>query len=167
MALYAIFVTFRVMGRTMMQPCWRRVTAASASAPPPTAIANMQAITQRFGPSHLAFLVVPMVGAFFIDIINAVVIKLFLALPLPVIPGRRPRMKKPTLRWALCFAGPWTLGHHGLRCHDGCRRAPPRGPTAVKSPAPRCGAFTDATVGLRPDLSLQNEGQHQLVQIAA
>jgi ESS family glutamate:Na+ symporter len=41
----------------------------------------MQAITQRFGPSHLAFLVVPMVGAFFIDIINAVVIKLFLALP--------------------------------------------------------------------------------------
>ncbi len=30
----------------------------------PTAIANMQAITDRFGPSHLAFLVVPMVGAF-------------------------------------------------------------------------------------------------------
>ena len=40
-----------------------------------------RAITQRFGPSHLAFLVVPMVGAFFIDIINAMVIKLFLALP--------------------------------------------------------------------------------------
>jgi ESS family glutamate:Na+ symporter len=32
----------------------------------PTAIANMQAITDRFGPSHMAFLVVPMVGAFFI-----------------------------------------------------------------------------------------------------
>ena len=47
----------------------------------PTAIANMQAITQRFGPSHLAFLVVPMVGAFFIDILNAFTIKLFLALP--------------------------------------------------------------------------------------
>jgi ESS family glutamate:Na+ symporter len=41
----------------------------------------MQAVTQRFGPSHLAFLVVPMVGAFFIDIINAMVIKLFMALP--------------------------------------------------------------------------------------
>ena len=47
----------------------------------PTAIANMQAVTERFGPSHLAFLVVPMVGAFFIDIANAIVIKLFLALP--------------------------------------------------------------------------------------
>ncbi len=48
----------------------------------PTAIANMQAITDRFGPSHLAFLVVPMVGAFFIDIANALFIKLYLLLPL-------------------------------------------------------------------------------------
>jgi ESS family glutamate:Na+ symporter len=48
----------------------------------PTAIANMQAITERFGPSHLAFLVVPMVGAFFIDIANAIVIELFLLLPI-------------------------------------------------------------------------------------
>ena len=47
----------------------------------PTAIANMQAITQRYGPSHVAFLVVPMVGAFFVDIANAIVIKLFLAIP--------------------------------------------------------------------------------------
>lgn len=48
----------------------------------PTAIANMQAITERFGPSHMAFLVVPMVGAFFIDIVNALVIKLYLMLPI-------------------------------------------------------------------------------------
>lgn len=48
----------------------------------PTAIANMQAITDRFGPSHMAFLVVPMVGAFFIDIVNALVIKLYLMLPM-------------------------------------------------------------------------------------
>jgi len=38
-------------------------------------------VTERFGSSPLAFLVVPMVGAFFIDIANAIVIKLFLALP--------------------------------------------------------------------------------------
>ena len=41
----------------------------------------MQAVTHRFGPSQLAFLVVPMVGAFFIDIINVIIIKLYLALP--------------------------------------------------------------------------------------
>lgn len=48
----------------------------------------MQAITDRFGPSHLAFLVVPMVGAFFIDIVNAIVIKLYLLLPIfPAVTG--------------------------------------------------------------------------------
>lgn len=45
----------------------------------PTAMANMTAVTQRHGPSHMAFLVVPLVGAFFIDLVNAVVIRLFMA----------------------------------------------------------------------------------------
>ena len=47
----------------------------------PVAMANMQAITGRYGPSPKAFMVVPLVGAFFIDLSNAVVIKLFAALP--------------------------------------------------------------------------------------
>lgn len=81
MALYAIFVTFRVMGRNYDAAVLAAGHCGFGLGATPTAIANMQAITQRFGPSHLAFLVVPMVGAFFIDIINAVVIKLFLALP--------------------------------------------------------------------------------------
>jgi len=38
----------------------------------------MQAITSRFGPSHKAFLIVPMVGAFFIDLVNAAVLKVFM-----------------------------------------------------------------------------------------
>ena len=79
--LYAIFVTFRVMGRNYDAAVLAAGHCGFGLGATPTAIANMQAITQRFGPSHLAFLVVPMVGAFFIDIINAVVIKLFLALP--------------------------------------------------------------------------------------
>ncbi len=48
----------------------------------PTALANMQAITERFGPSNMAFLVVPMVCAFFMDIVNALVIKLYLMFPI-------------------------------------------------------------------------------------
>jgi glutamate:Na+ symporter, ESS family len=36
-------------------------------------------VTGRFGPSHVAFVVVPLVGAFFLDLANAVVIKGFLA----------------------------------------------------------------------------------------
>jgi ESS family glutamate:Na+ symporter len=45
-------------------------------------VANMEALVSRYGPSPQAFLVVPMVGAFFIDITNALVIQLFFALPI-------------------------------------------------------------------------------------
>ena len=40
----------------------------------PTAVANMDALSNKFGPSPTAFLVIPLVGAFFIDLINAFVI---------------------------------------------------------------------------------------------
>ena len=80
MALYAIFVTYRVMGKNYDAAVLAAGCGFGMGATP-TAIANMQAITDRFGPSHVAFLVVPMVGAFFIDIANAIVIKLYLLLP--------------------------------------------------------------------------------------
>ncbi len=48
-----------------MPPCWLLATVALAWAPHPTAVANMQAITNQYGPSHKAFLIVPLVGAFF------------------------------------------------------------------------------------------------------
>ena len=40
------------------------------------AMANMEALVDRYGPAPRAFLVVPMVGAFFIDFANAVIITL-------------------------------------------------------------------------------------------
>ncbi|PYC04663.1 sodium/glutamate symporter [Pseudomonas protegens] len=81
MALFAIFVTFRVMGRNYDAAVLAAGHCGFGLGATPTAIANMQAVTQRYGPSPMAFLVVPMVGAFFIDISNAIVIKLYLALP--------------------------------------------------------------------------------------
>jgi ESS family glutamate:Na+ symporter len=81
MALFAIFVTFRIMGSNYDAAVLAAGHCGFGLGATPTAIANMQAVTQRFGPSQIAFLVVPMVGAFFIDIINVIVIKLFLALP--------------------------------------------------------------------------------------
>ena len=44
----------------------------------PNAVANMEAITERFGSAPRAFLVVPMVGAFFIDFTNAIIITTFM-----------------------------------------------------------------------------------------
>ncbi len=82
MVLFAIFVTFPVMGRNYDAVVLTAGHCGFGLGATPTAIANMQAVTARFGHSHVAFLVVPMVAAFFIDIVNAIVIKLFLALPL-------------------------------------------------------------------------------------
>lgn len=81
MALFAIFITFRVMGSNYDAAVLAAGHCGFGLGATPTAIANMQAVTQRYGPSQIAFLVVPMVGAFFIDIINVIVIKLYLALP--------------------------------------------------------------------------------------
>lgn len=82
MALYAMFVTWRMMGKNYDAAVLAAGHCGFGLGATPTAIANMQAITERFGPSHTAFLVVPMVGAFFIDIVNALVIKLYLLLPI-------------------------------------------------------------------------------------
>ena len=82
MALYAIFVTWRMMGKNYDAAVLAAGHCGFGLGATPTAISNMQAITERFGPSHMAFLVVPMVGAFFIDIVNALVIKLYLMLPI-------------------------------------------------------------------------------------
>ena len=78
MALYAAFVTFRVMGRNYDAAVLAAGHCGFGMGATPTAVANMQAITNQYGPSHKAFLIVPMVGAFFIDLINAAAIQLFI-----------------------------------------------------------------------------------------
>ncbi|HYE64916.1 MAG TPA: hypothetical protein VD966_05000 [Pyrinomonadaceae bacterium] len=44
------------------------------------AMANMEALAEKYGTAPRAFLVVPIVGAFFIDFTNALIITLFLNL---------------------------------------------------------------------------------------
>ncbi len=79
MAAWAIFITFRVMGANHDALVIAAGHCGFGLGATPTAIANMQAVSEQHGHSHLAFLIVPMVGAFFIDIANAIIIKLFLA----------------------------------------------------------------------------------------
>jgi len=78
MGLYAAFVTFRFMGKNYDAAVLAAGHCGFGMGATPTAIANMQAITNQYGPSHKAFLIVPMVGAFFIDIVNAAMIQLFI-----------------------------------------------------------------------------------------
>ncbi|MBB6576532.1 ESS family glutamate:Na+ symporter [Comamonas odontotermitis] len=80
LALFAAFVTFRVMGRNYDAAVLAAGHCGFGMGATPTAVANMQAITNQYGPSHKAFLIVPLVGAFFIDIINAFVLQMMIAL---------------------------------------------------------------------------------------
>jgi ESS family glutamate:Na+ symporter len=79
--LFATFITFRFMGRHYDAAVIAGGHCGFAMGATPTAVANMEALTKRFGPSPQAFLVVPLMGAFFIDLLNAIVIQGYLSLP--------------------------------------------------------------------------------------
>ena len=78
--VFATFITFRLMGRDYDAAVIASGFVGLGLGATPVAIANMNAVTSRFGPSPKAFLVVPLVGAFFIDIINAGTIKFFIGI---------------------------------------------------------------------------------------
>ena len=78
---YAYFITFKIMGKDYDAAVLSAGHCGFGMGATPTAIANMQAVTDRYLPSHKAFLIVPMVGAFFVDIVNATVLQIFTKLP--------------------------------------------------------------------------------------
>ena len=80
--LFAVFVVFRLMGKDYDAAVICAGFTGLGLGATPVAIANMNAITSKYGPSLKAFLVVPLVGAFFIDLVNALVIKFFIGLPI-------------------------------------------------------------------------------------
>ena len=84
--VFAVYIVFRVMGRDYDAAVICGGFVGLGLGATPVAIANMGAITDKFGPSFKAFLVVPLVGAFFIDLCNALVIKFFLSLPMMQTP---------------------------------------------------------------------------------
>jgi ESS family glutamate:Na+ symporter len=76
--IFATFITFRVMGKDYDAAVIASGFVGLGLGATPVAIANMNAVTSKFGPSPKAFLVVPLVGAFFIDLLNAATIKFFI-----------------------------------------------------------------------------------------
>ena len=79
-AVFIVFIVFRVMGRNYFAAVLSAGFAGFALGATPTAIANMKAVTQRYGPSPLAFIVLPLISAFFVDLANAFIIQWFLSL---------------------------------------------------------------------------------------
>ena len=81
MLIYAGWVTFGIMGRNYDAAVMAAGHVGFGMSSTACALAIMKAVTERHGPSPLAFLIVPMVGAFFIDITNALIIQGYLTLP--------------------------------------------------------------------------------------
>src|SRR5262249_55186916 len=73
--VFAVYICFWALGRNYDAAVVSAGFIGFALGATPTAMANMTAVTQRYGPSHVAFLIVPLVGAFFIDVANAIVIR--------------------------------------------------------------------------------------------
>ncbi|HVG29780.1 MAG TPA: sodium/glutamate symporter [Pyrinomonadaceae bacterium] len=77
MILYAVFITFMLMGRDYEAAVTASGHIGFGLGITPNAVANMEALAARYGPAPRSFLVVPVVGAFFIDFTNALVITAF------------------------------------------------------------------------------------------
>lgn len=81
MLAFVALVTFRVMGRGYDGALLATGHLGFALGSTATAMVNVQAVAQRHGHSQLAFLLIPVMGAFLIDLANALVIQGFLSLP--------------------------------------------------------------------------------------
>ncbi|QPN56782.1 sodium/glutamate symporter [Synechococcus sp. CBW1107] len=76
--LFAVMVVFPAMGGSYDAAVICSGFGGFSMGATPTAMANMAAVTHRYGPSPQAFIIVPLVAGFFVDISNAVVIQRFL-----------------------------------------------------------------------------------------
>ncbi len=77
MVLYAVLVTFVLMGCDYEAAVTASGHIGFGLGITPNAVANMEALTARFAPAPRSFLVVPVVGAFFIDFSNSLIITFF------------------------------------------------------------------------------------------
>lgn len=73
-AVVASLVVFRWMGRDYEAAVMAGGFCGFMLGTTANAMANMEALVERYGPAPKAFLVVPMVGAFFVDFTNALII---------------------------------------------------------------------------------------------
>lgn len=77
---FILLIVYRFMGADYTAAVLSAGFAGFSLGATPTAIANMSAVTKRYGPAPLALIILPLVSAFFVDLANAVIIKFFASL---------------------------------------------------------------------------------------
>jgi ESS family glutamate:Na+ symporter len=75
--LFIVFIVFRAMGASYEAAVLSAGFGGFALGATPTAIANMTAVAKKHGPAPNAFIILPLVAAFFVDIANAGIIGYF------------------------------------------------------------------------------------------
>ncbi len=75
---FILLVVFPMMGRNYQAAVLSAGFTGISLGATPTAIANMTAVTKVNGPAPMAFIILPLVSAFFIDIANAITISFML-----------------------------------------------------------------------------------------
>ncbi len=80
MALFAYFVIYNVMGRDYDAAVLAAGSCGFGMGATPNAMANMQAVTDKFAPSVKAYILVPIIGSMFADFINSITIVFFINL---------------------------------------------------------------------------------------
>ena len=78
MFLYSYFVVYRIMGRDYDSAVLTAGMCGFGMGATPNAMANMQAICQRYAPSVKAYLLVPLIGSLFADFLNSITITFFI-----------------------------------------------------------------------------------------
>jgi glutamate:Na+ symporter, ESS family len=77
---FILLVLFPLLGRDYQAAVLSAGFTGLSLGATPTAIASMTAVTKHYGPSPNAFIILPLVSAFFVDIINVIAIKTSLSL---------------------------------------------------------------------------------------
>lgn len=78
MFFFARFVVYNIMGHDYEAAVMTAAFCGFGMGATPNAMANMQAVTKRYGPAPQAYFVVPLVGSLFIDFFNGIIITVFL-----------------------------------------------------------------------------------------
>ena len=80
MGAFAYFVTFRIMGKNYDAAVFASANCGFGMGATPNAVANMDALTAKYGFTETPYFVVPLVGCLFIDFVNSACITLFINL---------------------------------------------------------------------------------------
>lgn len=78
MFVFSYFIVFRFMGKDYDAAVLAAGTCGFGMGATPNAMANMQALTEKYAPSVKAYILVPIIGSMFADFLNSLIITMFI-----------------------------------------------------------------------------------------